>query len=272
MIDAGMVMNSKLHSGPQAPRAAEFFEDPQHRGRSRHLNCWKQAGINPKKAGYLRTDGPCWICDYVAGNAAAFQTVTWILAVAREIITSLMDVSDRGFALVNAVRCATGKGTVQRVDLERELGGMLKEFRAARLKASSLAFLGPLPEDQRWMQHVVYLTVLGADASGQLNPDLDPRLFVVQDPTAPSEIRMEDLADQAGKLAYIARHMRDGAAQFEAKVLKNRGSDSIDSVVRAMSQVGASPLEVAKMKQPADEDELLNLAATLRQRKTRLSK
>ncbi len=272
MVDAGMVMNSKLHLGPQAPKEAEFFEDPQHPERSRHLNCWKQAGINPKKAGYARTGGPCWTCEYVAGHDSVFYSVAWILAVAREIGNALVDASDRGFALEKAVRCATRKGTVQRADLERELGGMLKEFRDARLKAASIAFLVPLPEGQRWMQQIVYLTIFGTDANRQLNPELDPRRFVVQDPTAPSEIRMEDLADQAGKLGNLARRMLNSTAQLEDNVLKNRGSEAIDNVVRAMSQVDASPLEVAKMKQPADEDELQNLAATLRQRKTRLSK
>src|SRR5262245_31523259 len=75
-----MSRQARQPKGPgKEPRPSVFYANPQQRERSRHLQCWRQAGIDPKKSGYQPTNGPCWVCEealnshslaYLASNIA----------------------------------------------------------------------------------------------------------------------------------------------------------------------------------------------------------
>jgi len=246
-------------------RPAVYYADPAHPGRSRHRECFRQPRINPKRAGYQLTDGPCWVCEHAKSDYTLYVGHVQQTEHLELIATSLEQVSDAGFALAKEVRCRSFLGRMERKIMEAELPAMVSAFRQAWQQAEKqsadpdgtvarIQWPGDDP-GARKMQEVAFrafstgllYAVIGIKGSrGVLSP-LDPRYYLARgNPTQPSFVDSSAIEQVSGCLGYIARHIRRKVQQRRDELQANRGQDASECLRLLAQLYGASPLRLAE--------------------------
>lgn len=222
----------------RAPRATYqptpdvYYEDPAHPGTSRHVECFRKAGINPTKAGYQRTQGPCSVCEAVAlqVHELRFQqaVVDWIA----EIGEALETAGERGFDLAKGIRRRTGTGVIEWFTLAQALPNPLAQFRQAwdcALKAAtskrSLGAACKVPAS------TIYV----------LTSAPDPRPHLAIDPTNTGLVFCASLESTSGFLLHCADRIAHLVLRHRAALSKVHGTDPDGLAVRGIADFKASP-------------------------------
>ena len=270
----------RQHDGPPKPRKQLFYADPEHPGRSRHDGCFAPVKpgrrLNPKKAGYPRTEGPCWVCQRGTEDRTLWLWFFSMLDQLEMVPPALDAVSEAGFALAKDLRCGVLTGSIEREKLESNAAELVGAFRKAWQEGARAA---AYPGGQRdFLQVGIAYGLIGLGyVDGRLN-ERDPRRYLAHpDPTRRPLVNAADIEQVAGRLGYIARVVRRSVKEQREILRTPRGRDENEPLRALVAAYGASPVRLAEsavsfLATPRFSEDRLRyqanlVAGTLRKRK-----
>lgn len=254
-----MKRQARASRATNQPTPNVYYEDPAHPGTSRHVECFRKAGINPTKAGYQRTKGPCSVCSKVALQVhdLRFQQamVEWIA----EIGETLEKTGELGFELAKGIRRRTGTGVIESFTLAQAFPNLLAQFQRAwncALKAASTK--RSLSADCQVPAATIYV----------LTSAPDPRIHLVIDPTNTGLVFCASLESTSGFLLHCADRIAHLVLRHRAALSKGPDPDGL--AVRGIADFKASPkalstvVETYLLSKPTQAE--INRAKSLSQR------
>jgi hypothetical protein len=227
-----------MAQGTRKLPGAVYYADPDKFGMSRHEECFKQAGIDPKKNGYRqividsKEDGYpqvgrfCWPCSEIAAAHLNYKDTVDKLEEAVALGRLLLAASKEAFRLAWHVRCATGSGIVERKALEAEkrLAAPLRRHRSAWKEAGIAAELAK-------KTRVGY--PFGFFGGGPEN--LDPCQHLAVDPTTTPIVDVTSLERPAGWLCKISRIMRRDELRVRHIMRESKDGEDQDAIALGLA-------------------------------------
>lgn len=270
----------RQHDGPPKPRKEVFYADPEHLGQSRHDGCFgpdtQGRRLNPRKAGYPRTEGPCWVCLAGIQDRTNWLAFSATLDRLDTVPPALDAVSEAGFALAKDLRCGVLTGSIEREKLESNAAELVGAFRKAWQEGAQAAAYPGGQRDPLQVGIAYGLIGLGY-VDGRLN-ERDPRRYLAHsDPTRRPLVNAADIEHVAGRLGYIARAVRRSIEEQREILRTRRGKDANEPLRALVATHGASPQRLAEsavsfLAAPDQSEEIVRsqaglIAGTLRLRK-----
>lgn len=265
--------------GPTRRKHQVFYSDPERPGRSRHGTCFPN-GISPKRLGYIRTDGPCWVCSNTTFNYVAYKSMDSYIDDLKVIEETLLRVSRTGFELARAIRCNSWECQVSREVLERNCAPLVQKFRQEWREAGDKSHFwdkrkrGVSLLDAQFMANIAYgLVMIRGNEQGL--SEFDPRrYFRGSDPSQRPMVQAAQIEQLMGRLGFIANLLLERLQKLRAAMAASHGKDAEESLREAIETHGASSAKVAEaagaflVPPNQDLDRIAAaLASTLRQRK-----
>lgn len=230
------------HRAARSPRAPIFYAEPDKPGKSRHQQCFRRAGVDPKRAKYKLTEGPCWICDGIGWQYVIYTAVQQIGAMDRAMAALLKEAGTAGFVLAEEVRSAVPVGVIARTRLEQDFPKSLQIFRSAFQRAHEAA--QPSGENPHgWSHFIVENPVPTAKPQRKTRPPymLNVGPILKRDPSQLRTVHIEQIHSAAGWLTYAARAIVEAADHGDEQLTKNKGKDADDLAIWLAQKMKASP-------------------------------
>lgn len=218
-----------------------YYREPGGPDRpSRHLECFRRAGIDPIERGYERSEGPCKACNLTCIRHASYQIEEENIEADRKLAGLLDKASNAAFTLVRTILTDTaGLITSKGYELERDYASLLSEYRSSMEEARRIALLEQvLPEEKGTGPRYRTAQPNGKDYELNLSQSFSADLTMS---TAPKDGYRwyAELACEAGFLAAAARAFREQAQRIEKQIAR-WGKDADDAAIREMEYQKAS--------------------------------